>query len=1797
MTTTATITKYVQDLYQAVLMRTGDTAGVDFWVKQAEAGMSVTDLTTAFIGTAEAQNTMAVIRLYDVLFNRAVDSSGLSFWTNALRDGSTLRDVAQALSASSEFQAKYASVGTDSFIDSIYSNIFERVSDEAGKSFWVQKVESGALTHAEVALALTLSSESLLGSGASTRFAQSYLTLRATGLSDPSTGVVESLATSELSSMVSSRLADYGVPAADSLAPIFESAVTNVDGSKIILNFSEALASATAMSGAFRVYSGGAPNAATAAKVVGNTVELSLMNVVNKGEDVSVRYYAYDQNNAIATNLAVQDLAGNDAVTLLNYISVTNQSTGIKIAGKVVDGYVAGATVFADANGDGVWNEGEARTTTDSKGNFTLTGAKGAIIGSGGTDLSTGKPFKGTLKAPEGSAMLNPLTTLQQAFVETGLSADAAEKKVTQALGLDSSKLDLNTFDPLAVAFDSSASSEDKSLAAKVQAEAAKVANLMVTGAQTLTGAAGGTDKLSTGQAGDALLKAMVNAINKDADGVVSLSDTTLLQTVMNDAVGQSGDSDLSAASSKVGSIAEAFSAMSAAAASNIDKSVAAGGDVGAIIANIAQSQVVAQGEMADRMQAAAGNGDMSGMQSSYTGSAFDTAANKATIGDLNPNSAADDASTNQSNAEAAPVVTETTSGGSSSGGDTGSGSGGTGSGGSGSSDTTAPTLSSSTPVDNATAVAVGANVVLTFSESVTAVTGKNVVIHKTSDDSVVASIDAADSKISIAGGVVTINPSANLANGTEYYVLVDAGAFKDADNNDFAGQASKTAISFTTAQLDAPNGPGAITLDTSSKSSTSTTSTAFHTQVVVRVALSAAGTVGDVINVYEGSTLLGTSTLFLVKNYAGTIFPWKAGDTMSVVLSATLAPGEHVLTATTTAVGTTTESKPSAPITLTVEVGTTTVGTDGNDTLTGDNVATYPGQVDYIDGGTGDDTITGGAGPDVLKGGEGNDVFVVKDFKDVFFYGGAAEVIDGGAGDDTLRFNVADNYDTYNFPFSGIETIELNAADSTKSWGLTIRSITGAAANTLTVKAGTGITLTNSMQIQADLVTDSTQKLVVPANLTSGIMRILGTSGDDSLQGGAGNDYIFAGPGKDYVNGGDGNDEFIYKTSDGSIKDESYIGGAGADTLKLFVPFTTTNGYTTYQDMKDGEYIDLRPSAMTLTDIETIDTRTSAGVERVTMDYGQRRAFAGSGSTMIQNGPDFKAGANDFLYLTALPSSQHVYVQSSSSNSYNPTQVLVFDKNSHDIILEEYVNNEFHQDQLDLRKVLKDGAFVSNEAGGLFMPLNSGNNAIDNAFYYLVQWDYAPETLASIAATFSGKLAVDEQVLCINTYKEHVFVSGGTSYDRHGFQVVRVENVAGTMTPTLIVRTSGNVINNVWVDDYSKGLFDGVVEDKDFVVGAFSSKAVIPPLLGASTPADDGTAVVPENNLELRFNEVIKAGSGNIVITNALDGTDTRTIAVTDTTQVTISNNVVTINPTKDLLGLGTYNITMASGVITDAYNNAFAGISDATTLNFTTSAETTPPTLASSSPTDGAAGLIASTAKIVLNFSEDVKAGTGNIVLTSTTKAANSVTIAVGDPQVVMSGKTVTITPTGGLKDWNHYNLTMAAGVIEDLVGNDYVGISEASTLNFTTTGSNPYSSMLGLKMSSNGAASGLVFAFWDINGSGTAGDTVNTVDDKYKWSEFATAITNFNASNGTGPDIRMATLQELYALLADSSMQPFWAVTGDPYYWTSSDAGFTPINNDTGHNFVGLPTGGSSGGYDNDLYPVVVLIGLGP
>jgi surface protein len=112
--------------------------------------------------------------------------------------------------------------------------------------------------------------------------------------------------------------------------------------------------------------------------------------------------------------------------------------------------------------------------------------------------------------------------------------------------------------------------------------------------------------------------------------------------------------------------------------------------------------------------------------------------------------------------------------------------------------DSTNPTLSSSSPADNATNIARDANIVLNFSESVDVESG-NITIKKTSDDSTVETIDVTSSLVTGTGtSQITINPSLNFDAETEYYVLIDATAFDDTDSGSYAGITSTTALSFS---------------------------------------------------------------------------------------------------------------------------------------------------------------------------------------------------------------------------------------------------------------------------------------------------------------------------------------------------------------------------------------------------------------------------------------------------------------------------------------------------------------------------------------------------------------------------------------------------------------------------------------------------------------------------------------------------------------------------------------------------------------------------------------------------------------------------------------------------------------------------------------------------------------------------------------------------------------------------------------------------------------------------------------
>jgi len=67
-----------------------------------------------------------------------------------------------------------------------------------------------------------------------------------------------------------------------------------------------------------------------------------------------------------------------------------------------------------------------------------------------------------------------------------------------------------------------------------------------------------------------------------------------------------------------------------------------------------------------------------------------------------------------------------------------------------------------------------------------------------------------------------------------------------------------------------------------------------------------------------------------------------------------------------------------------------------------------------------------------------------------------------------------------------------------------------------------------------------------------------------------------------------------------------------------------------------------------------------------------------------------------------------------------------------------------------------------------------------------------------------------------------------------------------------------------------------------------------IVPTLTLTTPKATSTQVKVSSNLVLMFDESVKTGAGNIVIS---DGKDIHKITITDKSQVKINNNSITLN------------------------------------------------------------------------------------------------------------------------------------------------------------------------------------------------------------------------------------------------------------------------------------------------------------
>ena len=296
-------------------------------------------------------------------------------------------------------------------------------------------------------------------------------------------------------------------------------------------------------------------------------------------------------------------------------------------------------------------------------------------------------------------------------------------------------------------------------------------------------------------------------------------------------------------------------------------------------------------------------------------------------------------------------------------------------------------------------------------------------------------------------------------------------------------------------------------------------------------------------------------------------------------------------------------------------------------------------------------------------------------------------------------------------------------------------------------------------------------------------------------------------------------------------------------------------------------------------------------------------------------------------------------------------------------------------------------------------------------------------------------------------------------------------------------------------------------------------------PILSSSSPADEATAIAVDSNIVLTFNEAVDADSGNIIIVKSSDGSTVEAIDVTGSQVSGSGSTEITINPSVTLDEQTAYHLTIDETAFDDSSSNSYAGISDATTINFTT-ADGTAPTIIFN-PADGDTG-VGRDSNINIEFNEAV-------VNTNTSEITNSniaSLIALKDSNLNGSDleftatidtdkKIITIDPNNNFSLGQTVYVSILA--VEDASANE-TSLS-SSTFTVTTTGAAiativPTNSSTDIVASSN-ITIGFNTAMRNLNDSEITNNNVNSLITLRNTNSSGTAIP-FTASINSAKNV---------------------------------------------------------------------------
>src|SRR5262249_19800295 len=133
---------YVNSLYQDLLGRPADPAGLAAWSGLLDAGTDRGTVVHGIESSAE-YHAQAVTTLYENLLGRMPDQPGLNSFVAPMGGGVALDGVAQAIMSSNEYYQMNGGGTPDGFVQAVYQDNLLRGPDAGGLSYFTGLLAQG----------------------------------------------------------------------------------------------------------------------------------------------------------------------------------------------------------------------------------------------------------------------------------------------------------------------------------------------------------------------------------------------------------------------------------------------------------------------------------------------------------------------------------------------------------------------------------------------------------------------------------------------------------------------------------------------------------------------------------------------------------------------------------------------------------------------------------------------------------------------------------------------------------------------------------------------------------------------------------------------------------------------------------------------------------------------------------------------------------------------------------------------------------------------------------------------------------------------------------------------------------------------------------------------------------------------------------------------------------------------------------------------------------------------------------------------------------------------------------------------------------------------------------------------------------------------------------------------------------------------------------------------------------------------------------------------------------------------